>query len=80
MRIKKLTSYQKPILAWPWYEEKSGLATTQAFVKARRIGGSTVAAIRGVYLAAGIELHRNGEQTRREADGCLGRQQRLPEL
>jgi len=23
MRIKKLTSYQKPILAWPWYEEKS---------------------------------------------------------
>lgn len=52
---KALISYQRDWLCEPWYNEK-GYAVTDTIQKARRVGGSEAAILRGISWALGREV------------------------
>ena len=57
---KRLTSYQKAIVGAPWFTSDGKDATVVTLEKARRIGGSTAAAIRSLMMLAGRQVGENG--------------------
>ena len=64
-----MTSYQLSVVTVPWYQGLASgelRATISTFEKARRIGGSTAAAIRALMLLAGRELRPDGTFSQRE--------------
>lgn len=65
LQPKALTPYQIEILTVPWYGP-DGKANTHTFIKARRVGGSEVCALRAGMLAVGREMHKDGTATLRE--------------
>ena len=60
MPPKLLTSYQKDVIGIPWYTPDGSRATIATFEKARRVGGSTAAAIRALFMLAGRQVRPDG--------------------